>query len=571
MELFHMKRYVEEDDQVIDKPEVIVPPRIIKKKRKIQEVEEEDESKKEDPAPKIRAEEKEPEEPKEDELKSSSDFMVLGSDSALKQSKKKARRALPRWLAEPNIISDDLKDEQMPVENIPGIAGSLISKLQKKGIRYLFPVQRQVVPHLLDSALRQYYRPSDICVSAPTGSGKTLAFVLPIVQALKDRVVPRIRALVILPVQDLATQIYNVFKAYAHEEKLKVVLLASGQGKNVQTEREELVAKGLSGEYHSLADIVIATPGRLVEHLQNTPGFSLVHLRYLIIDEADKVMEDSANDWLAQVEASVYSGQSRARPGSLTVKNANKRLLPLQKLLFSATLSQKPEKLQELNLYEPKLFCSTVNPNAIISTATLETFTTPLELTERFVPVENMMEKPLILKHLIDSQGIKKSLIFVRSVQNTHFLTVLLREYGINVGEVSSALKKGRKLVLEKFRRGKLDILVCTDALARGIDIGIIDSVISYDVPKYVKTYIHRVGRTARAGRSGTAYTLVHEESEKEAFRSLLGEANKSLESVSRLEVRDLDAEAYDAVREKASSVLSGERDKLKRKKKWKK
>ncbi|CAB4054995.1 DDX51 [Lepeophtheirus salmonis] len=331
MELFHMKRYYDEEDEESQNAEESsvkkLKGKIVRKKRKIacnvdDLKEEEDKAIDDDDKGCADSEAMDTSIPSKDD-----------DNNVIKDSLKKARRILPRWLAEPNIISDDLKDDQMLVCDIEGISESLRDKLKNNGIRYLFPVQRQIVPHLLDSSLKHYYRPSDICVSAPTGSGKTLAFVLPIVQALQNRVVPRIRALVILPVQDLALQIYKVFKSYTAGEKLKVILLSSGQGKNVKTEQSELVCKGLGGDndYHSLVDIIIATPGRLVEHLHNTPGFSLQHLRYLIIDEADKVMEDVSNDWLSQVEAAVYSGVNRRRPGPLTVKKCKYEITTLAK------------------------------------------------------------------------------------------------------------------------------------------------------------------------------------------------------------------------------------------------
>merc|ERR1712029_534832 len=112
-------------------------------------------------------------------------------------------------------------------------------------------------------------------------------------------------------------------------------------------------------------DILVATPGRIVDHIQKTQGFSLEHLRFLVVDEADRVMEDIQNDWLNQVEGAVYSSGKRPRPGPLTVANALKKLVPLQKLLFSATLSQNPEKLEQMNLFEPKLFTSVVQPKDI--------------------------------------------------------------------------------------------------------------------------------------------------------------------------------------------------------------
>lgn len=131
----------------------------------------------------------------------------------------KVRRVLPKWLAEPDIVSVDLGDQQMPVKDMTQLHSSLLDTLQSNGIEYFFPVQRQVIPHLLDPA--KYFRPSDVCVSAPTGSGKTLAFVLPIVQSLMSRTVPRVRALVILPVQDLAMQVFKVFRTYTEKTNLR--------------------------------------------------------------------------------------------------------------------------------------------------------------------------------------------------------------------------------------------------------------------------------------------------------------------------------------------------------------
>lgn len=131
----------------------------------------------------------------------------------------KVRRVLPKWLAEPDIVSVDLGDQQMPVKDMTQLHSSLLDTLQTNGIEYFFPVQRQVIPHLLDPA--KYFRPSDVCVSAPTGSGKTLAFVLPIVHSLMSRTVPRVRALVILPVQDLAMQVFKVFRTYTEKTNLR--------------------------------------------------------------------------------------------------------------------------------------------------------------------------------------------------------------------------------------------------------------------------------------------------------------------------------------------------------------
>ena len=120
-----------------------------------------------------------------------------------------------------DIVSVDLGDQQMPINDMKQLDESILQVLKTNGVKYFFPVQRQVIPHLINTVQRKFFRPSDVCVSAPTGSGKTLAFVLPIVQALKSRVVPRVRALVILPVQDLAAQVFKVFRNYTENNNLR--------------------------------------------------------------------------------------------------------------------------------------------------------------------------------------------------------------------------------------------------------------------------------------------------------------------------------------------------------------
>ncbi len=291
-------------------------------------------------------------------------------------------------------------------------------------------------------------------------------------------------------------------------------------------------------------------------------------------------MEDIQNDWLTHVENAVYSGE-RKRPGPLTVENASKKKLPLQKLLFSATLSQNPEQLEQLNLFEPKLYTSVVKPKDILQEAVGEAashggedfefvgqYTTPAELKENVVVVKDSLKKPQVLHHLLVSRQMKKVLVFTKSVEHTHFLYLLLREYGgLSVAELSSQTGNKRKRVLNKFVSDRLDVLVCTDALARGIDIGHVDYVLSYDCPPFIKTYIHRVGRTARAGRQGTAITLVEAKEEKR-FKAMLREAEKEA-AVTPLEVDedDLDQDAYEAAAKRAKEAIAAEAEAEKAKK----
>jgi len=498
-------------------------------------------------------------------------FTVLGED--LSKGKGKVRRVLPHWLANPDVVSVDLTDQQVSVGDLGGLDEVLLKNLKSNGVTHFFPVQRQIIPYMLANKAGSMFRPHDVCVSAPTGSGKTLAFVLPIVQALRNRVVPRVRALVVLPVQDLATQVYKVFLQYAEGTQLRVKLV-SGQ-KGFKQEQIELVKPNTCGGFHSMVDILVATPGRIVDHIQKTEGFSLEHLRFLVVDEADRVMEDIQNDWLNQVEGAVYSSGKRPRPGPLTVHNAQKKLVPLQKLLFSATLSQNPEKLDQMNLFEPKLFTSVVQPKDICAASAgtplnndanqdagefTGKYTTPAELKEVVVRCPSTLNKPAVLHHLIKVHGMKKALVFTKSSENAHTLTVLLKQYGHSSKELYSKVAGKRAQILNQFKRGAVDFLVATDALARGIDIGEIGHVVSYDCPLFVKTYIHRVGRTARAGKTGTAITLV-DKSENKKFNSIMKEAGKTDRLIEETVEEDkLDLEAYETARQGAADVIKAER-----------
>ncbi|KAI8504948.1 ATP-dependent RNA helicase ddx51 [Branchiostoma belcheri] len=476
-----------------------------------------------------------------------------------KSKAEKVHRKLPDWLADPSVIQNDIQSNLVPIEDTAYIGEFLRNKLKENGVENLFPVQHQVIPAILEDAQdgtimgRAGFRPSDICVSAPTGSGKTLAFVIPVVQALLQRVVCEVRALVVLPTKDLAVQIYKVFNHYTSGSRLKVAN-CSGQ-KSLAVERNALVRES-RGVYQSIADIVVATPGRLVDHVEKTAGFSLRHLRYLVIDEADRMLDQIKQDWLAKVTRAVYEGQGsevkpgipmslwagvlggRTEPGPLTAANAAKMQQPLQKLLFSATLSQNPEKLQQLNLFHPRLFTSVVRhrqrKQETATTGALQDkgtfvgkFTTPAGLKEYTVSC-TAADKPLVVLHLLLNQKFQHVLCFTGSLESTHRLYLLAKLFGgVTVAEFSSNLAPERRTkILTKFRTGKIQLIVCSDAMARGMDVEGVEVVISYDVPPYVKTYIHRVGRTARAGKEGTAFSLVLQEEEKR-FRRMLKQAGK--------------------------------------------
>lgn len=501
-------------------------------------------------------------------------FTVLGTDKFKK--KQKVKRVLPQWLANPSVVSVNLQQLTTTVKDIPGLDRDIVRALKRNNITHFFPVQAQVIPWLLAAHSKPtHYWPRDICVSAPTGSGKTLAFVIPIVQALRHRMVQQVRALVVLPVQDLAAQVYHVFLTYTQRTDLKVVLL-TGQT-SFSKEQQQLVALSAVNGYHSLVDIIVTTPGRLVDHLQSTSGFTLKRLRFLVIDEADRVIENVQNDWLYHLYAHINSGSTPScHPPVLSIGTLESTSSPPpQKLLFSATLTQDPEKLQQLGLFQPKLFTSVVGDDQLEDGAVgkdeavrgdfVGKFTTPAELSEH-ICVVIPESKPLILFHMITSNSWRHVLVFVGSRKDAHRLSLLLSNLGqksFRVAEVSSSLSRlARERVLAKFSAGKIDVVVSSDALARGMDIEGVDYVVLYTAPKSIKNYIHRVGRTGRAGRPGTAVTFLLD-SQVAQFNEMLRTAGKDC-----LQAIEVQQSALELLEDKYKAALENLKEKLEREEK---
>ncbi|OXU20020.1 hypothetical protein TSAR_015753 [Trichomalopsis sarcophagae] len=438
------------------------------------------------------------------------DFTILGSKKRLKTQV--AKRVLPHWLTHPEIVHSDLSKGPMLDDMQNVLDSKLVDKLKADGFDKLFPVQARVLAWLVkcdqDYKTGKWVR--DTCVSMPTGSGKTLAYALPIIQLLQHNFVRLVRCLIVLPVQELATQVYDVISKYSTGTSLRIALISGAS--LFKEEQEKLVQKTEKDDYISRVDIVIATPGRLIDHIRKTEGFSLSALRFLVIDEADR-----ATEWLQYIPFP----HSKAPP--LSVANVRSSWnTPAQKLLLSATLSQDPEKLSRLGLFRPVLFTSSVvdlektdkdiNLDEDLNVASR--YGNPSELTERIVEC-SIQHKPLALyQQLMKDEVIEKTLVFTNSAEAAHRLAILLQSLlkskDVTVGELSAQLgSKQREETLEKFIQGSLRVLVSSDALARGLDIPGIKLVVSYDLPKHVKGYIHRAGRTGRGGHPGTAISLL--------------------------------------------------------------
>ncbi|XP_023117252.2 ATP-dependent RNA helicase DDX51 [Amphiprion ocellaris] len=504
-------------------------------------------------------------------------FTVLGGFES--KPVQKVHRVLPQWLAEPDVIHRDIKNNLVPISNISGISAQLLKKLQNNGILHFFPVQAEVIPAILESAQqglligRGGYKPRDICVSAPTGSGKTLSFVIPVIQVLMERVVCEVRALAVLPTKELAQQVYKVFTSYAEGTTVKVVMLA-GQ-KSFAAEQASL-SEHRGGVRRSLADIVVATPGRLVDHINKNSGLCLEQLRFLIIDEADRMIDSMHQSWLSQVVKVVYRSGSgsettsifrRTEPAHITAASLSPPQVPLQKLLFSATLTQNPEKLQQLGLHQPRLFSSVHSQSsttAAAPTTKQDRFDFPQGLTEYYVPC-TLSNKPLLILHFILRMKLSPVLCFTNSRENAHRLYLLLELFGgIQVAEFSSRLSPGeRKKTLKGFEQGKIQLLISTDAAARGIDINGVKCVVNYDAPQYIRTYIHRVGRTARAGKAGLAFTFLLSVQEKNFLQMVVEAGSPGIqkqmvkpENLKSLEVR------YEQTLRELADVIKEEKNK---------
>ncbi|GAA5987439.1 hypothetical protein JCM5350_002762 [Sporobolomyces pararoseus] len=484
------------------------------------------------------------------------------------------------------------------------------------GIEEWFAVQTAVLPILLPPTARSptlyapFNPPRDVCVSAPTGSGKTLSYVVPIVETLQHRIVTRLRALVLLPTRDLVGQVRETFEGFAKGTGLKIGV-ATGQH-SFAHEQSVLVGDDLPESLEggsSQVDILIATPGRLIDHLKSTKGFSLQHLRFLVVDEADRLLTQSFHDWLPTIldalkptTKSLQTGEEFAGPNVLLERadaqapahwDAEGNLGRIQsdvderahsscqKLLFSATLSRDPAKIDALHLHRP-IYISVedaLDPHAEDEQIDDELkFTFPAELSEHMI-ISPSTHKPLYLFHLLHTLSITSALCFTKSVESATRLAKLVEFFEeasqqsddgggekkrVVVKAYSSELAPGeRKKVLKDFKAGEIQMLICSDLISRGIDISNVSHVISYDVPTDMRKYVHRVGRTARAGQTGQAWSLV-EDQEVAPFKAIMSSA-QHYHKIDRVRVKEKVVEpfvpAYQVALDKLRAYFSTNRE----------
>ncbi|KAI2617290.1 P-loop containing nucleoside triphosphate hydrolase protein [Hypomontagnella submonticulosa] len=529
---------------------------------------------------------------------------------------KPAYETLPPWLAKPIRVSPQATASFTEFGLSPelGITPEIAQKLATSGYKQAFAIQTAVVPLLLPHHDKTMH--GDVLVSAATGSGKTLAYTLPIVRDLShgNRHLTRLRAIIVLPTRELVRQVQQVCEQCAgifalngskrrvrigiamgsqsidqeqaalieREERYDPEAYArrnrklnpendsgsdeeSDEGYNTEDEeraaiqRKENKIRTLPDHviaYKSKVDVLICTPGRLVEHIKYTPGFTLDFVRWLVVDEADKLLGQNFQQWLDVVIPRLQNNDM----GSRNHKQSN--LSGIRKIVLSATMTRDLDRLEGLKLRWPKLV--TLEGTAALDeqglTMSPAELALPELLEEAALKVSDPNLKPLFLLDLLQSDyilgqislngsrqdtsdddtsssdsdlesdsspetsfrssrfissggHIPSVLIFTKSNETalrlSRLLSLLAPALGSLIGTLTSTTQYAtRKRTIRSFINGKLRILVASDLVARGIDLPSLDHVINYDMPSSIASYVHRVGRTARAGKTGKAWTL---------------------------------------------------------------
>lgn len=320
------------------------------------------------------------------------------------------------------------------------------------------PIQERSIPSILKG--------QDLVASAPTGTGKTAAFVLPILHKLSEQKARKTRALILTPTRELASQITKATHTYGKFLHFNVANLVGGMPYHQQIKD---LARG--------PDVIVATPGRLLDHL-NSKRVDLSQIEILVLDEADRMLDMGFIDDVGKIA----------------------QLTPTQRqtLLFSATIDKQLQSVIHKLLKNPcRINLST------------ETISSP-QIEQYLYRVKNIQDKSRLLKQILGEANIYKAIIFSATKSNADKLADLLRDQGFLAAALHGDLRQNvRNRTVDQLRRGKIQFLVATDVAARGIDISDITHVINYDLPRFCEDYVHRIGRTGRAGKHGMAISFI--------------------------------------------------------------
>ncbi|KAK9755079.1 hypothetical protein RND81_01G001200 [Saponaria officinalis] len=365
----------------------------------------------------------------------------------------------------------------------------------------------------------------DICASAITGSGKTAAFALPTLERLlyRPKRVPAIRVLILTPTRELAVQVHSMIEKLAQFTDIRCCIIVGGLSSKVQ-----------EAALRSMPDIVVATPGRMIDHLRNSMSVDLDDLAVLILDEADRLLELGFSAEIQELVRMCPKGR--------------------QTMLFSATMTEEVDELIKLSLTKPLRLSA--DPSA----------KRPAGLTEEVVRIRRMREahQEAVLLALCSKTFTSKVIIFSGTKKVAHRLKILFGLVGYKAAELHSNLTQAQRLdSLELFRKQEVDFLITTDVSARGIDIVGVKTVINFACPRDLTSYVHRVGRTARAGMEGYAVTFVTDK-DRSLLKAIAKKAGSTLRSrIVAEQSINMWVQMIEQMEEQVSAVLQEEREEM--------
>lgn len=359
------------------------------------------------------------------------------------------------------------------------------------------PIQVRAIPVALQGL--------DVVGSAVTGSGKTAAFLLPILERLlyRPRKVPTTRVAILMPTRELAVQCYNVATALARFTDITFAQVVGG----FSLREQEAVLK-------KRPDVVIATPGRFIDHMRNSASFAVESIEILVLDEADRMLETGFEDELNEILKTIPKGR--------------------QTMLFSATMTDSVDKLVRVGMNRPVRLSVDAKKS------------TTAGLTQEFVRLRPGRETMRLatLCVLCKNHFTERTIVFFRQKKEAHRVRIIFGLLGLKAGELHGSMSQDQRIsAVNAFREGKTTHLLATDLASRGLDIKNVMTVVNYEAPQTHEIYVHRVGRTARAGRSGRACTIAAEPDRKIVKAAVKSARGQGAKVVSRaMDVQEVDA-----------------------------